>query len=245
MRRMAISDQGAEFSEHAESKAKKLFWGSLVLSVLVIVHVVYLAKSTGGVLATVQTVLPAVLLWSLVMTAYAFHSLCAIARQRSERLSGASTDVSTGVFSLDYLKASLDHERRRAAETGTSTAVAYVDMVNLERANRDFGHTVGDIVLKAVAQLIANGVRRGDVVGRVGGDEFLVIMPETTLEEAASVVTAIKEAIEGYRLDLGKRGAIDFLGCKAGLAVFPSEGESPESIIDVARGRLSQDLARG
>ncbi|MHC4592189.1 MAG: GGDEF domain-containing protein, partial [Planctomycetota bacterium] len=200
MRQMDTADQSTELSEHAESKAKKLFWGSLLLSVLVIIHVVYLARRTGGVLATVQTVLPAVLLWSLVMTAYAFHSLCAIARRRSERLTRASTDVNTGVFSLDYLKSSLDHERRRATKTGTSTVVAYVDMVNLERANRNFGHTIGDIVLKAAAQLIATGVRRGDIVGRVGGDEFLVIMPETALEEAASVVTAIREAIEGYRL---------------------------------------------
>lgn len=227
-----------QVSEEAEKKARKLFLGSLVLSVLIVVHIVYLAERGGGLLATISTFLPAVLLWSLAMTGYAFYMLYSIAQQRAARLSKAFTDFSTGVFTLAYLKSCLLQEHKRALEMGTFAAVLYVDMVNLERVNRDFGHAVGDIVLKAVAQVIEANVRRGDTVGRVGGDEFLVIMPETTAEEAQGVVQSIRRIIKAYRLDLGKRGVIDFLDCKTGLAIFPAEGASPEDLVAAAREKL-------
>jgi diguanylate cyclase (GGDEF)-like protein len=228
-------------TEEAESKTSKLFWGSLLLSTLVIVHLLFTAKRGGGVLATIGTFLPAVLLWSLVMTAYAFYSLNSLARMRGERLSRAFTDIGTGVFTLAYLKSCLVLEHRRALELGTGAAVAYVDMMNLERVNRMFGHTVGDIVLRAVAQVIAASTRPGDIAGRVGGDEFLIIMPETTIREANAVAAKLCKAIAAYRLDLGKRGMIDFLNGKVGLAAFPAEGHTPEEIMEAARSRCAEN----
>ncbi|MHC4789138.1 MAG: GGDEF domain-containing protein [Planctomycetota bacterium] len=244
MKQTDAADEVEKVAGQAESKAKKLFLGSLLLSALIVVHIVYLAKQAGGLLTTLtQLFLPAVLLWSLVMTAYAFYSLLDIARQRAERLRRNIVDLSTGIFTLDYLRSSLEHERKRALEMGTSAAVAYLDLVNLERVNRSFGHTIGDIVLKGVAQLIGDGIRRGDILGRVGGDEFLIIMPETALEEAGSLVKSIREGIEGYQLDLGKRGAIDFLGCKTGVAAFPEEGHTPEEIIHAASSKLDRPVS--
>lgn len=239
MRHTAIKNEGVEAVKQAEGKARKLFWGSLLLNVLIVVHLFYVAGKSGGLLSIVRTFLPAVLLWSLTMTGYAFYVLHTIARQRAETLAGALIDVATGLFNLGYLKSCLEQERRRALEMGTPAIVVYLDMANLEKVNQDFGHTVGDIVLKGVAQLIANNVRRGDVVGRVGGDEFLIIMPETTVQEAESVMDSMRRVIEGYRLSLGKRGTIDFLGCMIGFAIFPSEGERPEDIMAVARQRLA------
>jgi diguanylate cyclase (GGDEF)-like protein len=235
---MDVSTRQEQVSQAAESRARKLFGGSLLLSVLIIVHVLYQAQRPGGFFAVVRTVMPAVLLWSLTMTTYAFYSLNSIARQRAERLANAFTDLGTGLFNLDYLKSCLEHERKRAVELGSSAAVVYADLVNLERVNQSFGHAVGDIVLKGVSQVIANHVRRGDIVGRVGGDEFLLIMPEAKPAEAEAVVKVVRQAIRDYRLDLGKRGTIDFLNCRMGLAMFPAQGGTPDEIMVAARQKL-------
>jgi diguanylate cyclase (GGDEF)-like protein len=218
--------------------APKLFWGSLLLSVLIIVHLLFMARAVGGTLALIRSFLPAVLLWSLVLTAYSFHVMHRAARRSAEKLSRDLTDQSTGVFTLSYLHSCLENERQRADQMGVPAAVAYLDLVNLERVNREFGHTVGDIVLKAAAQLLANNVRSGDVVGRVGGDEFLIIMPETNLQQARRLLRDIRAAIENYELDLGNRGKIDFLSCRVGLAVFPAEGGVQE-IVSVARSKMA------
>jgi diguanylate cyclase (GGDEF)-like protein len=238
-----VSTLQEKLAQAAEGRARKLFWGSVLLNVLIVVHLVYQTRQLGGFLTVTRTVLPAVLLWSLAMTAYAFTTMNSIATQRAERLANAFTDLSTGLFNLDYLKSCLAHEHKRALEEGTSAAVVYADMVNLEKVNQSFGHAVGDIVLKAIARVIANNVRRGDIVGRVGGDEFLIIMPETTPSEAESVVKNIRRAIGDYRLELGKRGTIDFLSCKTGIAVFPTEADTPEGIMAVARKKLDEAAA--
>ncbi len=228
-----------EVTREAEGKARKLFWGSLLLSVLIVLHSIYLSRRAGGTLSVVSSFLPVVLLWSLAMTAYAFFVLHDIARERAERLAGGMTDPATGLGSLQYLHSRLDAERRHAVDAGRPAAVIYADLVNLERVNNEFGHTVGDIVLKAMARLVEANARPGDVVGRVGGDEFLVIMPETSAEEAEAAVERIGSAVAGYNLNLGKRGVIDFIRCRFGVAMFPGEGD-PEGIISVARGRLSE-----
>ncbi|KPK62426.1 MAG: hypothetical protein AMK73_06120 [Planctomycetes bacterium SM23_32] len=240
-----VKAQQDKVTQAAEKKARKLFLGSLLLSGLIIVHIVYLARTGGGILNTIRSFLPVVLLWSLTMTAYAFYVLASIARERAQALAESITDTRTGVFSLSYLRSCLEQEHRRAVELGVPAAVVYVDMVDLDRVNQDFGHAIGDIVLKAVAQLIADRVRTGDVVGRVGGDEFAVIMPEAGLREAEGIVRGIVGAIKGYQLELGKRGQIDFLGCRTGVAVFPAEGNTPDEIIAAARDKMARPAATG
>lgn len=237
--------RGPKPTPATETKARKLFWGSFFLSLLILTHLFFLAQRAGGVLAAIRTTaLPAVLLWSIVVTGYSFYVMQDIASQRGKQIGASFIDSATGVFTLDYLKSCLENERRRVEEIQAGSAiVAYVDMVNLERVNRAFGHAIGDIVLKGLAQQIAGSTRRGDVVGRVGGDEFLIVMPETRPDEAQEVVNAIEEAVKSYRLDLGKKGKIDFVECHVGLAVFPDEGEVPEEVIAAARGRLPKAIA--
>lgn len=241
---MKSQRKGVKSIPATDSKARKLFWGSFLLTILILTHLVYLAGRAGGVLAVIETFLPPVLLWSMVVTGYSFYVVQDLAEQRGHQIGASFTDTATGVFTLDYLKSCLEHERRRVEEAQSHpTTVAYVDMVRLEQVNRGFGHAVGDIVLKAAAQLIAAHVRPGDVVGRVGGDEFLVVMPDTLLEPAQDVMAAIEGAIRGYQLDMGKRGRIDFLDCNIGLAAFPDEGQTPEDVIAAARQNLHSLLS--
>jgi len=228
-----------EFPRDAEHKARVLFWGALVLSMLIVVQMVIELKATEGFTMLLRAFLVAILLWSFVLSGYAFHLVSRLV-EHTERQGGRFTDPHTGVFTLEYLKSCLDQEYRRALETGVSATVIYVDMRNLERVNHSFGYTVGDIALKALAQICADEIRSGDVLGRVGGDEFLIVLPETNLDQARPVVENIEQAIREYRLDLGKRGVIDYLSCRTGTAVFPADGSNPEDIIAAAHENMAE-----
>jgi diguanylate cyclase (GGDEF)-like protein len=236
---MRETEAMARSSDEAEKRTRHIFWGSLVLCALIVVQIAYMSKDPAGLRGAMRSFLPSVLLWSLCMTGYAFYTLSRISRAKPSAVPEFA-DVATGVFTLPYLASCLNHEHKRAQEAGQSAVVVYLDLMHLERVNQNAGHAVGDIVLKAMAQLIAHSVRSGDVVGRVGGDEFLIVMPETTMRQARPIVQSIKEAIAGYRLDLGKKGVVDFLGCQVGMAVFPAEGDTPDSIVAAARARVGR-----
>lgn len=238
MKDVETADAGG-FPHEAEYKARILFWGALVLSMLIVVQMVIELKATEGFTMVLRAFLVATLLWSFILSGYAFHLMNRLVAH-TRREGGRFTDTHTGVFTLEYLKSCLEQEYRRALETGVSATVIYVDMQNLERVNHSFGYTVGDIALKALAQICADEIRSGDILGRVGGDEFLIVLPETNLDQARPVVQNIEQAIREYRLDLGKRGVIDYLSCRTGVAVFPADGGNPEDIIAAAHENMAE-----
>lgn len=229
-----------------ERKTRRLFWGSLILSAIVAFHFLFTTGRIRLMDGVLTPLLPVALLWSLVLTGYAFHMVYELAQERGRKLNRAYRDEGTGVFTLDYLEAYLEQEKKRAAgEKSAGTVVLYLDMVGLEKVNRTMGHAVGDIVLNAAGQLIADNARPGDVVGRVGGDEFLIIMPEATPEEAQEAVSRIREAIEAYEFEVGKKGTINYLSCRAGAARLPANGDTPDEVISTARDRLVAANAAG
>jgi GGDEF domain-containing protein len=73
----------------------------------------------------------------------------------------------------------------------------------------------------------------------VGGDEFMVVMPDCSLAEAEPAINIIRGGINAYRLDLGKRGMIDYVSCKIGTGVFPTDGNSPEAIMAAVRDKMA------
>ncbi|MFO8008833.1 MAG: GGDEF domain-containing protein [Candidatus Brocadiia bacterium] len=227
-----------ELPELAERKARILFWGSLLLDVLIVFELVFAWHSMGTTGRVLQVFVIGMLLWSFVMSAHAFHLLSRLTRSRGDSAPGRFTDAHTGVFTLEYLNSCLEQERRRAEQSDVSAAVVCLDLRGLEKVNRSFGYTVGNIALKALANLMAEYIRPGDVLGRAGGAQFVMLMPETTEQQAEILAGKIAEAIEGYTLDLGKRGTIDYLNCEMGVAVFPLEGETPEEIIVAAHSKI-------
>jgi len=215
-----------------------VFWALLVLDLMLALHVLLQVYVGGGVGEAFGYFQPPIMAWALAGTVYALY-----AWRRAKRTPARQgiTDPVTGLFTMDYLRKCLESERQTAEEMGVSAAVVYLDMANLDQVNHRFGFTVGDIVLKGLARLMAAEIRSGDILGRAGGDEFMLVMPETTPAEAGPVAQAIQEAVSRYRLDLGKRGVIDFMECRAGVAVFPAEGRSVEEVAAAARGKIDSN----
>jgi len=108
----------------------------------------------------------------------------------------ASTDELTGIANRRAFMSQLDREIAGAAEFGWPLAVAMFDVDHFKLVNDRYGHAVGDRVLQLIAARAASVVRGGDLVGRLGGEEFGILMPGAALEEAAHVAERLREAME-------------------------------------------------
>jgi two-component system cell cycle response regulator len=110
-------------------------------------------------------------------------------------LSLALTDDLTGLYNRRYVLAHLNELLARMAEGGSGTAVMLFDIDHFKQVNDRFGHSAGDDVLRELAERSLNQVRTVDLVGRIGGEEFIVIMPETNLAGAAVVAERLRLAV--------------------------------------------------
>ncbi len=152
----------------------------------------------------------------------------------------ASTDELTGIANRRAFMGQLDREIAGAAEFGWPLAVAMFDVDHFKLVNDRYGHAVGDRVLQLIAARAASVVRGGDLVGRLGGEEFGILMPGATLEEAAHVAERLREAMEtvaeldeslpGVTISIGiaareaQRSAKELLAA-ADVALYAAKGE--------------------
>jgi diguanylate cyclase (GGDEF)-like protein len=132
-----------------------------------------------------------------------------ISMKLSETTDAAQTDKLTGVANRRALLVDLFNEVERANRYERPLSVAFVDIDHFKAVNDSYGHAVGDEVLRGVAQAIQSNLRATDMVGRYGGEEFMLILTETNVEEGAvlteklrSIVARERFAAEGQQLSV-------------------------------------------
>ncbi|MBD3641057.1 MAG: diguanylate cyclase [Marinobacter sp.] len=106
------------------------------------------------------------------------------------------TDELTGLFNRRYFIRKLEETAVQQDRYGGEFSLIAVDLDHFKEINDAYGHPVGDVVLKRFGELIQHRVRKSDVVARTGGEEFLILMPQTSLENAAQVAEDLRHAIE-------------------------------------------------
>ena len=143
----------------------------------------------------------------------------------------AETDGLTGIANHRALLQRLIHEVRLASRTDAPLSIALFDVDFFKRVNDTYGHLVGDTVLTEVGKCLAAGIRDVDVVGRYGGEEFLVIMPGTSLANAATIADRLRQAVAECEFPEGVRVTIS-----AGVA--ESRGHGHTDLIGLADARL-------
>ncbi len=116
--------------------------------------------------------------------------------ENSERL--MVTDDLTKVFNYRYLMEFLDSEIRRCLRYKKTVSLLFIDVDGFKRINDTFGHLVGSRALSELAQVFRGIVRETDIVGRYGGDEFVIILPETSLGGAMIIAERIRKMVEDY-----------------------------------------------
>jgi len=103
----------------------------------------------------------------------------------------AHNDKLTGIYNRNYLEYILDYEFQKARQELTDFIIMMMDIDKFKLINDTFGHGFGDKVLNQVAQKISESIRKTDIAGRYGGDEFLVILPKTAMDEAQVIAQRI------------------------------------------------------
>jgi two-component system cell cycle response regulator len=158
----------------------------------------------------------------------------------------ATTDPLTALLNRRALTERLTREMERALRNESSVALLLIDLDHFKRVNDTHGHLVGDAVLREVAELLISGVRGGDFVGRFGGEEFLVVLPETDDDGAASFAERIRERVEAH-LFAGRDGAPPLhMTASIGVATFPAALiESVEDLFARADAALYRAKAEG
>jgi len=157
----------------------------------------------------------------------------------------ARTDELTNVRNRRGLRAALTREFRRAERYGGALTVMAFDVDRFKQVNDDFGHAVGDSVLAAVAQALKRGVREVDVVGRVGGEEFVVVAPETPGREALAVAERLRRAV-GERVVTTPHGNEVRVTVSCGMATLSDvHARSPDELLGYADAALYRAKALG
>jgi diguanylate cyclase (GGDEF)-like protein len=157
----------------------------------------------------------------------------------------ARTDALTGVPNRRYVEEVIEGECARAERQGRQLSVAMVDVDGLKGINDGYGHSAGDEVLVRLAQIARWSCRRGDVVGRYGGDEFLFVLPEADLRAARRFAERFRSRLEKEKIRLSGRKTV---GVRVSLGVAEYEkgdGEMPTELIKRADGELYQAKSMG
>ena len=137
-------------------------------------------------------------------------------RLRIERMT--FLDALTGAHNHRYLEMALDAEVKRATRHGHTLCVAYIDLDKFKPVNDEFGHRVGDRVLADVGRLLLASVRESDTLGRLGGDEFMIILPETDLSGAQIFSERLRQRVGEYVFRLSSNVTVGHVTCSIGVA---------------------------
>lgn len=164
----------------------------------------------------------------------------AVAQRRSaeERLHALSiSDALTGIANYRFLMTRLEAEIERSGRSGRPFAILFLDVDGLKQINDSHGHLVGSRALVRVGDALRASARVIDTAARYGGDEFALLLPETTAEEARAVADRVAE-----RLAAGSETPV--VTVSVGVAVHPADGATPEALIGAADERLYSTRSR-
>jgi diguanylate cyclase (GGDEF)-like protein len=143
----------------------------------------------------------------------------------------AVTDDLTQVYNYRFLKMALRREVKRAARFSQNFSVMMVDVDNLKRYNDRNGHLRGSEVLRTIAQILVREARSIDLVAKYGGDEFVVILPQTSRKGACVLAERIKQTVEASAFPLVAPGVITV---SIGVATYPENGVSAGELLEAA-----------
>ena len=160
-------------------------------------------------------------------------------------LKQSSSDRLTGLFNRAYFDEFLAAEVRRSTRYNRMFAVAMVDIDRFKGFNDTYGHAAGDLALRTVADRIQKEVRRSDLVARYGGEEMVLVMPETNLNAARKRLETIRESVAGEGIKVPKRAEGVRVTVSAGVAVWPDDGKHSDDLLHVADARLFHAKALG
>jgi diguanylate cyclase (GGDEF)-like protein len=168
------------------------------------------------------------------------RSLAVPALEQETRL-----DPKTGLFNAAHFSAELTQELERSRRFDRPLAIVMADLDLLRDVNNTYGHVAGDVVLAGIAEILQEEVRSYDLAARFGGEEFALLLPETTLAEAIEIAERIRSKLAHTRFTVPghKRAIKATVSC--GVAGCPAHDDDATTLIQVADAALYEAKARG
>jgi two-component system cell cycle response regulator len=165
---------------------------------------------------------------------------------RSQRLLQlATSDSLTALFNRGYVDDRLAIELGRARRYGKLLTIAVIDADHFKALNDAHGHPMGDLVLQKIGAILRESCRQSDTVGRYGGEEFVVLLPETDIETAQRKVEYLRDLVARTPIELGATGERVQITISAGLASFPQDGQEAAELFALADERMFQAKREG
>jgi len=185
-------------------------------------------------------------LW--LVSAFSFGVLSAFVIEKSNKLNFlnemnleylATTDRLTGLNNRLKTEDDVNEEVERAKRYNRGLSIILLDVDDFKKVNDEYGHHIGDVVLGEFASVVQDAIRKVDAVGRWGGEEFLVILPETNLKEAEAVAEHIRRKVEDYTFTVARHKTSSF-----GVSEY-IQGDNSQSLINRADKALYKSKELG
>ncbi|MDP3786214.1 MAG: GGDEF domain-containing protein [Candidatus Omnitrophota bacterium] len=155
----------------------------------------------------------------------------------------AITDGLTGIYVRRHFLERLNEEMPRARRHKLELSMLMIDLDHFKQCNDTYGHLVGDIVLRDIAKIMKEHIRQVDLLGRYGGEEFVIALPDTDKNSAASVAGRIRQSVERYKFKAYDETIT--MTISVGVATYPEDGDDVGALIDRADQALYKAKAEG
>jgi two-component system cell cycle response regulator len=178
----------------------------------------------------------------LLLTASLLSAVVVFRTQQLLRLS--TKDPLTGLFNRGYFHERVTAEVSRARRNAQPLSIAMIDVDRFKSFNDTYGHAAGDQVLRVIAGALGSSFRKTDIVGRYGGEEFVIAMPETNAAAGGRKLEEFRQLIAATPVH-AKDGNVVHVTISGGLATFPRDGSHEEEVLAIADARLFEAKGLG
>jgi diguanylate cyclase (GGDEF)-like protein len=180
----------------------------------------------------------------IILLAASVLSLSLVARSQ-KLLKLATTDTLTGLFNRGQVDDRFAQELSRARRYNKPLTIAVIDLDNFKLLNDAYGHLAGDNVLRNIGSILRSSFRETDTAGRYGGEEFMVILPETHMEAARQKLEFLRNLVASTPFALAPHTERVRVTISVGLASFPQHGQSAGDLFASADERMFQAKREG
>jgi diguanylate cyclase len=164
-------------------------------------------------------------------------------KQQDELLWLATRDALTGLYNRREFMRLAEHELRRAQRDGGYTSAIVADLDHFKAINDRYGHPAGDKVLAHVAQCLLGAVRGTDLVARIGGEEFIVLLPRTDIDAATGLADKLRQSLRRAPVRIGRSLQIP-VTASFGVGCLPAGGDSTIAALYAAADKALYDAKR-
>jgi diguanylate cyclase len=169
-------------------------------------------------LATIGACIPFLVTYPIVIGVVTYRLSLQLSRQKNELQRMNERDGLSGLYSRSYWQSRLEQEFHRARRSGRPVSLLSIDLDHFKRINDGHGHAAGDMAIRHLGRLLITELRQTDIAGRLGGEEFAILLTDTTAAKATRLAERLRVALRNARVPIGAGVQLTFSGGIAQLA---------------------------